>query len=546
MKQSKVLITIVLMLLVSFTVYAGSKRVIKLNSVVNDVLIIPKTAVPPVIDGELDNIWLLTTATPLQKFENGSSDTDKVYADHSSFFRVLWDDNYFYLFVQIIDDELDASNRGEPWMNDCVELFLDGDNSKGAQYDGVNDVQWRWVYGDDKLEASQRVSSGPGDFVFKQTDEGYNLEVAIPKSQVEPYMPLTDEQEIGFEISNADRDQGNRDQVIHWWTTDGNTWQNASLFGTAVLDPNEIDEVLKINYTDSAPIIDGDFDDVWNKSLEYSLTKLEGDPVPLSSTIYTTWDDHLASFWCLWDDNNFYLFVKVVDEELDASNRGEPWMNDCVELFLDGDNSKGAQYDGVNDVQWRWVYGDDKLEASQRVSSGPGTYVFKQTDNGYNLEVVIPKNQVEPYMPLVQDQEIGFEISNADRDQGNRNDVRHWWTNDGNTWQNASLFGTAVLTGKTTSIRHEPVLVNDYRLEQNYPNPFNPSTKITYALPKDEYVKLAVYDILGNEIAVLIDQYQKPGIYTVDFKANNLASGIYFYKLTTSKINMTRKMMLIK
>ncbi|MEG8946310.1 sugar-binding protein [Rosettibacter firmus] len=544
MKKFTVLLTTFLLLAVAFTLNAGPKRVINLKSIVNDVLIIPKTAVPPVIDGELDNIWLLTTAIPLQKFESGSSDTDKVYDDHSSFFRVLWDDNNFYLFVQVIDDELDASNRGEPWMNDCVELFLDGDNSKGSTYDGVNDVQWRWVYGDDKLEQSQRISSGPGDFVFKQTEEGYNLEVAIPKAQVEPYMPLTDEQEIGFEISNADRDQGNRDHVIHWWTTDGNTWQNASLFGTAVLDPNEVDEVLKINYTESAPIIDGDFDDTWNNSLEYSLTRLEG--APLSDTIYTSWNDHLSSFWCLWDDNNFYLFVKVTDEELDASNRGEPWMNDCVELFLDGDNSKGTTYDGVNDVQWRWVYGDDKLEESQRISSGPGTYVFKKTDDGYNLEVAIPKAQVEPYMPLKDDQEIGFEISNADRDKGSRNDVRHWWTTDGNTWQNASLFGTAILTGKKTSVRYEPVLVQNYRLEQNYPNPFNPTTKITYALPNDGYVKLAVYDILGNEIKTLINQYQKAGVYTVDFNANNMSSGVYFYKLITNNVNLTRKMMLIK
>lgn len=85
-----------------------------------------------------------------------------------------------------------------------------------------------------------------------------------------------------------------------------------------------------------------------------------------------------------------------------------------------------------------------------------------------------------------------------------------------------------------------------YNLEQNYPNPFNPTTNIKFALPKSGNVKLAVYDILGNEVSVLIDGYKQAGNYTADFDASKLSSGVYFYKLVSADFVSTKKMMLIK
>jgi len=94
-------------------------------------------------------------------------------------------------------------------------------------------------------------------------------------------------------------------------------------------------------------------------------------------------------------------------------------------------------------------------------------------------------------------------------------------------------------------------LVKEYKLEQNYPNPFNPSTTISYSIPnnvKNEMsnVKLIVYDILGNEVATLVNERQKSGNYEVKFDASNLASGIYLYKLQSGSFVQTRKLMLLK
>jgi len=93
--------------------------------------------------------------------------------------------------------------------------------------------------------------------------------------------------------------------------------------------------------------------------------------------------------------------------------------------------------------------------------------------------------------------------------------------------------------------------VKAYKLEQNYPNPFNPSTVISYSIPtnvKSEMsnVKLVVYDILGNEVATLVNENQKSGNYEVKFDASNLASGIYLYKLQSGSFVQTRKLMLLK
>lgn len=86
----------------------------------------------------------------------------------------------------------------------------------------------------------------------------------------------------------------------------------------------------------------------------------------------------------------------------------------------------------------------------------------------------------------------------------------------------------------------------DFILEQNYPNPFNPSTQISWQFPVSSWQTLKVYDVLGNELATLVDEFREAGYHSIGFSASNLASGIYYYTLTTGTINQTKKMILIK
>ncbi|MDP4117261.1 MAG: T9SS type A sorting domain-containing protein [Bacteroidota bacterium] len=87
---------------------------------------------------------------------------------------------------------------------------------------------------------------------------------------------------------------------------------------------------------------------------------------------------------------------------------------------------------------------------------------------------------------------------------------------------------------------------SDFGLGQNYPNPFNPSTTINYQLPKSEQVTIKVYDMLGNEVKTLVNDYKSAGNYTINFDGSKLGSGMYIYRITAGGYTSAKKMILIK
>lgn len=96
------------------------------------------------------------------------------------------------------------------------------------------------------------------------------------------------------------------------------------------------------------------------------------------------------------------------------------------------------------------------------------------------------------------------------------------------------------------SVEDELEIPKDFELSQNYPNPFNPATSIEYTVPSSEYVSLKVYDVLGNEITTLVNEQKNGGTYKVNFNANNLANGLYIYKIQAGSFTQVKKMILLK
>ncbi len=136
------------------------------------------------------------------------------------------------------------------------------------------------------------------------------------------------------------------------------------------------------------------------------------------------------------------------------------------------------------------------------------------------------------------------------------NTLKSIFFTDTNTGYLAGYAGTILKTtnaGEITSVKiskrkSSPV---DFMLYQNYPNPFNPTTKIKYSIPSVgtslmKFLQLKVYNILGREIATLVNKQQPPGNYEVEFDASKLSSGVYFYRLTTGSFVETKKMILLK
>jgi hypothetical protein len=128
-------------------------------------------------------------------------------------------------------------------------------------------------------------------------------------------------------------------------------------------------------------------------------------------------------------------------------------------------------------------------------------------------------------------------------------------------WANGGLNNLLLLPGnELTTVEAGKNVPMDFELAQNYPNPFNPSTKIKYTIPTsplnpspsqgegqgEGFVSLKVYDILGNEVATLVNEVQQPGQYEVVFDAAGLASGVYIYRIQTAAYIDTRKMILLR
>ncbi|MEP0860861.1 MAG: T9SS type A sorting domain-containing protein [Ignavibacterium sp.] len=115
--------------------------------------------------------------------------------------------------------------------------------------------------------------------------------------------------------------------------------------------------------------------------------------------------------------------------------------------------------------------------------------------------------------------------------------------------------GARIVIDSTTSVDEEDLdqpdseknkIPTTYELAQNYPNPFNPTTVISWQSPVSSHQTLKVYDVLGNQVATLVDEFREAGMFEITFRASNLSSGIYFYKLQAGDFVQTKKMILLK
>jgi len=128
--------------------------------------------------------------------------------------------------------------------------------------------------------------------------------------------------------------------------------------------------------------------------------------------------------------------------------------------------------------------------------------------------------------------------------------VRYWWR----SMNNSGEFGVWWVDNVTVIEREVPPdaiednlnVAKTFKLSQNYPNPFNPTTEISYTLPESGKVKLIIYNVTGQQVATLVNAWVKSGTHKVTFNASELPTGVYFYKLTTEKMEAVKKMALIK
>lgn len=139
--------------------------------------------------------------------------------------------------------------------------------------------------------------------------------------------------------------------------------------------------------------------------------------------------------------------------------------------------------------------------------------------------------------------DLNFNFINSNQ-LNNGQQVIVWASTQGSSGYTALQIRSLVTS--PTGIDEAITVADGYELAQNYPNPFNPTTKISFTIPVDQQVALKVYNSLGEEVATLVNNNLTKGSYTINFDANGLSSGLYFYKLESGNKVLVRKMVLLK
>jgi hypothetical protein len=531
MKRLKTLSKI--LFLFFFTIVLSARNA---GSTINGTLIIPYVEFGPIIDGVLDEDWNFPDIGMTVYVDNIVPAGG--HEDLSALYRVAWNEDGFFLFGRVIDDSI-KTDLPDPWDNDCWEIFIDGDNTKGAAYD-ENDVNWRWVYG---INTDSAGWADRGKWVWVETYNGYDFELAIPAAELEksenPLFALEEGTVIGWETQVTDNDTGTCDCTAKWWSSSDDAWVNPGVFGTAVLGNSDVS--LEIPYVNSAPVIDGILDNSWTSN-----------EVPEIAMSANTWqilpdggDSDLSSFYrAAWNEDGFYFFGKTIDDSIYVDMDSVFWKQDHWEIYFDGGNEDSSSYDS-NDVVWRWVYGTTEIEPFW---ADAGIWAWLETDDGYNFELSIPAdslvNEETPLFTLGEGTEIGFDVQVTDDDTGARDCITKWWCNNDDSWLNPGLFGTAILTREHSGISEQLVANNNIKL--SVPAVLNSNTGITYTIRERSLVKLNLFNIAGQKVKNIVNKKQNAGTHNVSVDVSGLSNGVYFCRLDACDGTSTEKLMLIK
>ncbi len=306
--------------------------------------------------------------------------------------------------------------------------------------------------------------------------------------------------------------------------------------------------------------VDGDFTEWFNSGIKPWVLTPENDFVPVGAI--TDSSDLKATVWLAIDDDYLYVAADVVDNVYHFGE-GNWWDQDAFEFFIGLYNSKGSKHTGNR----RGAEPDYKLQFHKNgvVNEYIGNTIWTVEDADFHLEDFSGVDYIiEARVPLdsiagpedvrfhpARGMRIPLELYFHDND-GSGWDGNLAWSpfNTDHAWQTPTEWSYTWI-GDTTDVVSvvnytDNRLPKSYRLEQNYPNPFNPTTSIAYALPHPGMVTLTVFNMLGQKVAELVNQYQTAGNYNVNWDAAGVPSGIYFYQLTSGVYTQTKKMLLVK
>lgn len=202
---------------------------------VADYALINFTADTPVIDGSAESIWQSANGNQIKNVLLG---TEVPAFDLKANFRALYDADYLYIFVDVQDDQLHQDSGDQVWQDDVIEVFIDGNQSAGTVYDGVDDYQLLFRWNDPQIHVGTNTGTAPVPdnirFAMIATGNGYVAEIALPLAGIN--ITPANGNEFGLDVQVIDDDDGgDRETKYAWHGTTDDSWQNPSLFGTGRL-----------------------------------------------------------------------------------------------------------------------------------------------------------------------------------------------------------------------------------------------------------------------------------------------------------------------
>ncbi|MBO8130716.1 MAG: right-handed parallel beta-helix repeat-containing protein [Candidatus Marinimicrobia bacterium] len=294
-----------------------------------------------------------------------------------------------------------------------------------------------------------------------------------------------------------------------------------------------------IGITKTPCIIDGNIDPMWANTPAMPINNV---------VIGNKQNDFYAEWKAMADKSNLYILVNVKDSVLINDSGSDWWEDDAVEVFIDGDNSKGKSYDGINDYQLGFRIKDDAISiGANSLSRVDGIeFCIKEVDSGYLLELLIPWQTIG-ISPEVGDV-IGFDIGiDDDDDGGDRESQIVSLAENEEGWKNPGVLGEVYIGLSKNDIDHVEInQTGRFKLNRIYPNPFNSRTCVEYTIPYESNLDIKIYNVKGQVVEKMDEGKKAPGDYKSIIDAKGLPSGLYFIVFETSFDREVQKILLIK
>lgn len=190
-----------------------------------------------------------------------------------------------------------------------------------------------------------------------------------------------------------------------------------------------------------------------------------------------------------------------------------------------------------------WSNSDDNLNIMKIIRSRDKSHLFCLSGN--NAHVYFSTNMGINWIDITDTSRVRYSVNSICSDKSGNLILSSTYgvfktTDEGKSWINLTPQASTSVK-ESNSVRPE-----QYSLSQNYPNPFNPATRINYSVQRTGNVTINVYDLLGREIATLVNEIKPAGNYSVEFNSTRLSSGIYFYRMESGSFTHTKKLVVIK